>query len=567
MLTKLPILMALLLTPVQLRAQTQVLPVSKTTKETAAAELEAVIADAGKLDGQLVMINVKAKAAALVSLSDPVRAEMMFLELWRFAKGQTDKDLDKDQALTLILKQLFPRNPKLAKRLLNEEAKPEESSLEARASGHDPVQSRAAKLAAQLVEDDPRAASELLERNLATGMSPAGLNALLRLREKDALLSDFVVAKTLAGLRRQPDVVSMSGLHLLSVYLFPEGGTIELNSSLESLQVQYFSTTHDVLRASLAQSEATLRDQHYTQADRRLRAMYQARLSITLSALASRYQPNLSAELNALANKLGSVLPANVAQSAKLTSARLAGNQTVPDNPEMAIPLALQNGDFESARGLIDQLKSDESRKTYSQLVAKLEAKALLAKSDVTGALTRIRELDDQTARLVLYLEVLKVAQKKRDPSLSRLLINEALSLIPAVDRNGLHVRALLTFASQVPVLTSADDALEFLAASVAAINSLPKQADEPTVTKSGAELAWGEINDPLSLLDTPELAHAFSSVGAVDLERTIIEARKIEVKPVQLVARLEAAGEVIRIAARKPKSKQATRAITRSAP
>jgi hypothetical protein len=567
MLTKLLISLALLLAPVQLRAQTQVLPpVSKTMKETAAAELEAVIAEAGKLDDKLAIINVKARAAALVSLSDPVRSEMMFLEIWKFAKEQPDKDFDKEQALTLILKHIFPRNPKLAKQLLSEEAKPDESSLELRATGRDPSLRRTAKLASQLVDEDPRAASELLERNLSTGMTPAGLNALLRLREKDPLLSDFVVAKALDGLKAQPDVVSLSGLHLLTVYLFPEGNTVELNSSLQSLQIQYFSTTYDVLRASLAESEAALlKDQHYTQADLRFRAMYQARVSLTLAALAPRYRPGLSAELNALANKLVVLLPDNVAQLARLTAARLGGNQTVPDNPEMAIPLAISSGDFEEAGRLVDDLKSEELRKTYSQVLAKIEAKALLARSDVIGALTRIRKVEDQTARLALYLEAVKVAQKKRDAPLSSLVINEARTSIPQVDRNGLHVRALLAFASQLSALASTDEAVEFLDAAVVAINSLPKQSEEPAATKSPTELAWDEINDPRSLLDAPELDHAFSSIGAVDLERAINEARKIAVKPVQLVARLEAVGEVMRIDARRPRSKPATKAVTRS--
>jgi hypothetical protein len=567
MLTKLLISLALLLAPVQLWAQTQVLPpVSKTMKETAAAELEAVIAEAGKLDDKLAIINVKARAAALVSLSDPVRSELMFLEIWKFAKEQPDKDFDKEQALTLILKHIFPRNPKLAKQLLSEEPKPDESSLELRATGRDPSLRRTAKLASQLVDQDPRAASELLERNLSTGMTPAGLNALLQLREKDPLLSDFVVAKALDGLKGQPDVVSLSGLHLLSAYIFPEGNTVEINPSLQSLQIQYFSTTYDVLRASLAESEAALlKDLHYTQADLRFRAMYQARVALTLAALAPRYRPGLSAELNALANKLGVLLPDNVTQLAQLTAARLGGNQTVPDNPEMAIPLAISSGDFEEAGRLVDDLKSEELRKTYSQLLAKLEAKALLARSDVIGALTRIRKVEDQSARLVLYLEAVKVAQKKRDAVLSSLVINEARTLIPQVDRNGLHVRALLAFASQLSALASTDEAVEFLDAAVVAINSLPKPSEEAAATKSSSELAWGEINDPHSLLDAPELDHAFSSIGAVDLDRAINEARKIGVKSVQLVARLEAVGEVMRIDARKPRSKPATKAVIRS--
>ncbi len=565
MLLKTIILLSTVFAPFQLIAQQP--QTAKTQREqTSAAELEAVIAEAGKLDDKLAIIDVKARAAALVSLYDPVRSEMIFLEIWKFAKEQPDKDFDKEQARTLILKHIFPRNPKLAKQLLSEEPKPDGSSLELRATGRDPGLRRTAKLASQLVDEDPRAASELLERNLSTGMTPAGLSALLRLREKDPLLSDFVVAKALDGLKAQPDVVSLSGLSLLSAYLFPEGNTVEINSSLQSLQIQYFSTTYDVLRASLAESEAALiKDQHYTQADLRFRAMYQARMSLTLAALAPRYRPDLSAELNALGNKLGVLLPDNVAQLAKLTSARLGGNQIVPDNPEMAIPLAISSGDFEEAGRLVDDLKSEELRKTYSQLLAKIEAKALLARSDVLGALTRIRRVEDQSARLALYLEAVKTAQKKRDLPLSSVVINEARTLIPQVDRNGLHVRALLAFASQISALASTDEAVDFLDAAVVAINSLPKQSAEPAATKSSAELAWDEINDPRSLLDAPELDHAFSSVGAVDLERAIDEARKIGVKPVQLVARLEAVGEVMRIDARKPRSKPATKAVIRS--
>ena len=256
---KILITLALLLVPVQLWAQTQVPPpVSNVMKETAAAELEAVIAEADKLDDKLVIIKLRARAAALVSLSDPNRSEILFLEVWKFAKGLSDKDFDQVQALNLILKYIFPRNPTFAKRLLSEESKPDESSLELRASGHDPGLTRAAKLASQLVDDDPRSASEILERNLSTGVTPAGLGALLRLREKDPLLSDFVAAKALDGLRGQPDVVSLNGLVLLSAYLFPEGNGVELSSSLQSLQIQYFSTTYEVLRASLTVSEAAL---------------------------------------------------------------------------------------------------------------------------------------------------------------------------------------------------------------------------------------------------------------------------------------------------------------------
>ncbi len=557
MLSKLLITLAVVLAPTSLLAQKEVSPPPTTpVTKTASEELEVIISEAGNLDDKLAVIKVTAKSAALISLSDPGRSELMFRAIWKFAKQQADPAFDKEQALTLILNQIFSRNPKLARQLLGEEPKPDESSIELRATGNDRGIHRTAKLASQLVDDNPRAASELLERSLSTGMTASGLNALLRLREKDSLLADFVVGKSLDGLRGQPDVVALSGLHLLSAYTFPEGNTGDINSSLQSLQIQYFSTTYDVLRASLAQTEANLvKDHHYSPKDLRLRALYQARMALTLAALAPRYQPMLSGELNALANKLGPQLPANVAQLAKFSNARLAG-EVVADNPEMAVPLAIQSGDFEEARRLIDGLKSEELKDLYSQILAKVETKALLARADVLAALIQIRKLEDQNARLVLYVEAIKAAEKKHDGALSRLIVNEARLVIPPVNRNGLHVRALLAFASQLSALSSTDEALNFLDAAVIALNSLPKASEEPGVKKSPMDNAWAEINDPVSFLELAEFSQAFAALGLVDLDRTIIEARKIQLKSLQLVARLEAVGGVLRVDARKPKSK-----------
>jgi hypothetical protein len=59
-------------------------------------------------------------------------------------------------------------------------------------------------------------------------------------------------------------------------------------------------------------------------------------------------------------------------------------------------------------------------------------------------------------------------------------------------------------------------------------------------------------------MLDAPELDRAFATLGAVDLDRALLEARGIQLAPVQLVARLEAIGGRIKSQAnqRKPKPK-----------
>lgn len=136
----------------------------------------------------------------------------------------------------------------------------------------------------------------------------------------------------------------------------------------------------------------------------------------------------------------------------------------------------------------------------------------------------------------MLYSDAARIAHKKGDAFIARSLVNEARILIPHTDRNGIHARALLSFASQLALLDSPDEAADLLHSAVVAINSLPKKnAEVSEATKSSTEAAWAEVNDPRSLIDAQELDRAFSSMGAVDLDLTITEARKIEVKSVQL--------------------------------
>ena len=166
MISKLFIVASILLTPVYLLAQ-QTVDSQKESRSAAARELEAVITEAKNLDNKNAVVNVRSRAAMLVSFSDPIRSENMFLEVWKFVYDQADNDFDKGEAKLVILKYVFARNPKLARRLLAEQSKPEDSSLQARAAGRDDDQRLAGKLASQLVETDASAAASLLEKSLS----------------------------------------------------------------------------------------------------------------------------------------------------------------------------------------------------------------------------------------------------------------------------------------------------------------------------------------------------------------------------------------------------------------
>ena len=62
------------------------------------------------------------------------------------------------------------------------------------------------------------------------------------------------------------------------------------------------------------------------------------------------------------------------------------------------------------------------------------------------------------------------------------------------------------------------------------------------------------ELNDPYNLLDSPEMEQAFSLVGSRDLDRGLAQAKGIELKPIQLLARLETVQGVIKSSSIKPR-------------
>lgn len=553
------IIASLLLSPVYLFAQ-QGADAPMDSRAAAHQELETIINEAGKLDDKYAIVNVRSRAALLVSFSDPSRSETMFLAIWKFTNEQTDAAFDKEQARLLILKYLFSRNPKLARRLLSEQTKRgEPSTTQSRGADPDEEMRMAGKLASQLLDTDPSAAAGLLEKSLSMAITSAGVGALSRLRERDPFLSDYVATKVLEGLVTQPTKVSLPGLFTLAAYMFPGAeapiASLEAESSLQLLQYRYFLAGWDVLGASLTETpEALLKDPRYAERDLPMRAAFQAQVAAILAALAPRFHPSLAPEITVIAGKLSSQVPPNMAQMTRLPLARLRGDELTSEDPQERFALALSKGDFDEARKQLDRFKDGEIKDIYTQLVIKNEARALLAKSEVMEAVVAIRKLEDRTTRLVMYLDALKAAKKKRDADLTSIVINEARLLIPQIGRNGIHVRALLSFATQMMKADTKDDAMEFLSSAVISINALGRKSTDQKEAQTLAEAAMAELNNPKSLLDAPEMEQAFSSSGLVDLDRSLAEAKKIELKPVQLVARLETLQGVIR---RKPPGRQ----------
>lgn len=549
MIFRLLIIAAILLIPNALLAQRNT-EVSKAVSATVLQELEAVIVDAERVENKNARVNIKSRAAALVSFYDPARSEEMFLQIWQFAKEQTTKEFDKEQAKIQILKYLFTRHPGLARRILAEQENSEDSPSQSTAPGLNGDSQLKVKVASELIDSSPSDAAALLEKSLSVAATSSGAGALSRLREKDSLLSDYVAAKALEALMTQPTLLSLPGLHWLGAYTFPSFNQLastEAKSSLESLKLKYFLTAYSVLMASLKETNETLvKEQHYSQRDLQFRAAFQARVAAILAALAPQFRSSSAAELAILASKLSPQMPANLAQLSQYNAKKISGGSLESEDPEQRFIFALSKGEFDLARQELDHIQDSDKRAKYEQLLIKNEARSFLTGEDVMAAIIAIRKLEDRNARLVMYLDAIKAGMKKRDIDVTTIAINDARLLIPQTDRNGLQLRALLAFVPALIASPDADDAWEFLDNAVVTINSLSKRG-KPEPAKSLSEAAMAELNDPNSLLDAAEMDKAFSSAGLVDLDRSLALAKQIETRPVQLVARLDVVERTIK--------------------
>jgi len=551
MISRVIVLAAIVVTALPCFAQKPVKTVAE-SRDITAQELEEILSTADKLDDRMAKLTVKSRAAMLVSFFDSVRAEKMFLTAWKFANEQTDESFDREQAKLIVLKYLYARNPKLARQLLAQ-LPAKESSPRTRAMGGDNDQQFSSKLASELMEADPSIAAALLEKSLSIAVTPAGVGTLARLRQMDCLLADYLAAKIVDGLTLQPTLVSLPAFPLLAAYVFPSPAadipSPEAQSSLQTLQFRYFLTGVEVLRSSLIETtDVLVKEQRYTPPDLTFRAANQGLLAAILAALAPRFQPVLAPELGQIAAKLRSQVPQNIAQMSQIALTRLSGNELTSDDPNQKFALALSNGDLDEARKQLERLPDGKQKDAYTQLLIRNEARARLAESDVMGALAMIRKLDDQNARLVMYLDALKIAKKKRDGELTKVVVNEARLLVPQTGRNGLHIRALLSFSFQLTTTDAQADAAEFLASAVTSINGLTTRSKDEAEPQTMAEAAMVELNDPTSLLDASEMEQAFSAIGLIDLDRALTEAKRIDLRSAQLVARLEALQGIIKL-------------------
>ncbi len=514
----------------------------------AVSEIKAIISEANKLTDPIASIKVRARAAQMLWAYDRAAARKIFLDLWKWVEEQDDKNMDRESARTVILKNLFRRDPRMASHLLETtqgKQKAEESPLIDQVRGNDPNLKRLNRISADLIGEDLTTAAALLQRSLSVSVSPAAFFSLLKLRDKNPALADYVVSQTLESLKSRPTLVALTGTYLLIDYVFPSKQSFgeSLNDPPDAaLYLALFSTAYDTLKRSLAEDEPLLKEQKYSSADLRMKANFQGILALVLAGLAPAYAPEQAQELNALSAKLSQALPPNTTQNVRFTVARIVRNQT--DHPEENIihtlTVAVSRGETGEARRLLDKIDDEKIKKAFATMIANVEFRTHMSKSELAEALIALRRIEDPNLQSPLFAQVARAAFKRGEIEFSRLILAEARETILKAECNGLQAKALFLLAAEsasVPDSNSQD----LLYAGVSCLNYMARTLGMKDEKKGGIYAALPELNDPAFLIDEPELWRAFSVAGSEDFESAVHTASLIENRAVGLMAQLSA--------------------------
>lgn len=526
----------LVLTSTKLYAQEQINS-GALTRQRAIQEIENVLAEANSVTDKAALVKVKAKAASLVWLQNQDRSRELFSNLWAWVNSQDDAGFDREAARTQILKKLFVRDPKLAKKLLKTLSEDTSSGGSAGTDGQN-VQ-RLNDLASGLIKDDPSTAASLLGESLSAETSVVNVALLERLRKRDIGLADSAAAQSLTSLKSRPAAQALLPAYSLIEYIVlttPAPGAGSVNAADEALRRQFYFTAYGILSQTLRETEQqAVNGRPRTDNNASFKTFPQAQLAGVLAALASRYAPEHAIELSALAAKLSAGIPPQLNELSQYTLDRINGRQYKPkdDSPAGAIPAAINAGDFDEAKRQLGKLDNEDLKKFYSFQIATKEFETDMTQSNLAGAMAVAKGVEDIPARAFMFAQVIKASYKKGDTLVAQQALSEARIMLQKAGCDGKKMVAMFALATAATPL-SISDSIELLNGGTACMNSLGASSSS-SEKKDAADRPHNKF------IDLQDLQQAFSSLGKIDLDNALLSAGRIDDKPTALIARLSA--------------------------
>jgi hypothetical protein len=494
---------------------------------------------------------VKAKAANVIWTYNKVEAEGLFRLLWKMIDRELDDPkFDKEAARMDLLEQLFPRDPKLAYKLIDEleSIQQENEPVSDRINGMNPGTRRSAFLSYRIAEDDEKLAASLIAQGSIANTAPSFPLVLNRIRSKDPLLSNRVIKKVLSNFDSQPPTVALVGILAIAAHIFPytpqPPDSVEAYESDQEIRLLFTRGSLATLRRSLAEKEAALLSLGYTPDILAQRKFNQTLVASILAVLTPYLSPVDGPEMIALAAAMreGFTPDELSMMEMQLSVVKAAMQQSEDDSDESAIVNAIARQDFSKAEFLISGLKMEIKRTLWLDALYRAMAYSFLRSGEMDRAIDAAERISTDQGAVAALLDILGRSSISNDEESMTKALNKLEDRAKNM-RPGARARLRFIMAGHAAKLKKTE-ALLLLNEAVSALNSLFSLKSEGKLTGNlRGENYW---EDPDNFANSRLFGRAFALVGESNLQDTLTIAASIRDNATSYVARISAVEKIV---------------------
>lgn len=537
-------------------------PVLSPNQQRGLENLDRIALEARQVDNPAIRADLQALIGDALWNFDKPNAKSIFVDAFRNARSLEDPR-EAATVTTIVVKHVWARDRALAEELMKQlsaskNPKSPESTKDFGVSAQfgmqssDPTAQQKIDLARDLVEEDPAAAADLIEKTLAREVSFAGIATLNQLKTSDPEKANRIFVRAVSQLQSMPATSAVLAAIAMADYVSPTCSVCQQQSSNPTITKDFYAAGVRALRRSLGESFAPPPVKRELQ-DRLVQYFHQmqAMLALTLSRFAA---PADLGELQAIYHEQMQTLDVRKQQ----TLQALEQSQKAPDRLGDLIQKVESIPDQEQRDiGMYNLVVLALRQELTEDLVGKLEEKTETIESkslhDKAWSLLKLREIEKLTkagdfdrahilsvklpdptirARALRALSV-AVARKGSITLRSSDLLSEAVDSLNRADTSIESSQIMFKISGDFVNLKDYDRAFGALQLSTGSIAQLER--------KDFAEMAREAV--PNSLFD---YSGTFGRLGTVDFDKSMFLAQGIKWREFRLAAEIATCSSVL---------------------
>ena len=537
-------------------------PVLSLTQQRGLENLDRIALEARQVDNPAIRADLQALIGDALWDFDKPNARSIFVDAFKNARSLEDHR-EAAAVTTIVVKHVWARDRALAEEMMKQlsdskDPKGPESTNDFGVSSQfgmqssNPTAQQKIDLARNLLEEDPAAAADLIEKALEREVSFAGIATLNQLKTSDPEKANRIFLQAVSQLQSMPSTSAVLAAIAMADYISPTCSVCRQQSSDPTITQNFYAAGLRTLRRSLGDSFAPPPIKRDLQ-DRLVQYFHQmqAMLALTLSRFAApadlgELQTIYREQMQTLELRKQQTLQAlEQTQKAPDRLAELLQKvESIPDQEQRDIALynlivlALRQDLTEDLLGkLEDKVETIESKSLHDKawsLLKLREIEKLTKAADFDRAHILSVRLPDPTIRARALRGLSVAVTRKGSKTLSSpYLLSEALDLLSRADSSIERSQIMFKIAGDFVNLKDYDRAFGALQLSAGSIAQLEKKDFAATAREAV----------PNSLFD---YSGTFGRLGGVDFDKSMFLAQGIKWREFRLAAEIATCRSVL---------------------